>query len=318
MTSNTLNGNFPHFQFLLANLCGTHLHVHDQKLTFLSVVKQNEEVDGVWTFTAIWGPKPIIIKSSLTSFSQLLSSYRDTHKLIEVRSLIPSYFSRLLFNVITSDGLYLLGFEQLDGFSLDLAFPFLGDPKEAISTVALQILDILEDLHLNCGLIHGNLSPSTLIYRNADPTDSHLCLHDLNKAVPNGKQVVSLDDHSKLFGSLAAHQVGRSVTYLSDIESLVYLLEWLVSGTLPWTEADDWDVLIRKKEFFSSEHCALSCISKLLKYVCTVSSPSLPDYAVLRSFFENPYDSFSDDSLSDDEDEFLLPISPTKAVMELE
>ena len=295
-----LDDPYLHSQALLTTLCGSQIQILDQKLTFLSVL--TEDKVGVWTFEALWAETPIAVKCAL---APLLFSETAIHQSIQAKCQVPSHFPRCFFNVTTPDSLQILGFERLSGVSLDVAFPLLGDPTEAIASVGLQILDILEDLHLNCNIVHTNISPFNLIYRDVDPSQSSLCLTDFSLASHTVRQISS-PIGSKLFASLAAHQVGGQISYISDIESLVYLLEWLVASSLPWKLEDEWDTIEAKKQEFIPEHCALPCICNLLTYVCSFSSQSdPPDYSALRSFFKQPD---SSDEYSS-EDDFVLPIS---------
>ena len=97
-----------------------------------------------------------------------------------------------------------------------------------------------------------------------------------------------------LFASIQAHK-GKDLSRRDDIESLIYTLIYLCTGTLPWK-----NINIKKKrerhlvimylkeeittnqEFFESQDIPLE-IFKMLQYIIRVRFDEAPDYKYLKS-----------------------------------
>src|SRR3989338_7781941 len=120
---------------LLTTLSGSQIQIFDdQKLNFLSVVHENRI--GVWTFDATLAGIPITVKCAL---SPLLFSEPAIHQVIQTHCQVPAHFPGCFFTSTTPRSLQMIGFERLLGASLGVAFPALGDPAEAIQSIALDI-----------------------------------------------------------------------------------------------------------------------------------------------------------------------------------
>jgi casein kinase 1 len=111
-----------------------------------------------------------------------------------------------------------------------------------LAHVARNVLTALQHVH-NFGFVHRDLKPENLLWRrrpDADPLDRvYLIDFGLCKRVvdPKGNHIEQRDN-KYLVGTpqYAAHRAhtGLELTRRDDIESLVYVLVFLFTGTLPW------------------------------------------------------------------------------------
>ncbi|XP_056166733.1 casein kinase 1-like protein HD16 [Syzygium oleosum] len=119
-------------------------------------------------------------------------------------------------------------------------FPTL--PLEAIACIAVEAISILEKLHSR-GYIHGDIKPGNfLLGPPGTPEEKRLFLTDLGLAKrwqdPTTGSHVKYDQTPEdfrgtiLFASVHT-QLGRTSSRRNDLESLVYMLVYLIRGHLP-------------------------------------------------------------------------------------
>jgi PAS domain S-box-containing protein len=135
---------------------------------------------------------------------------------------------------------YILVLEDFGGQSLQQFTQGHPLPLEEGLQLALQLTDILHDLHQQ-GVIHKQLEPAHILIH---PETKQLKLTDFSIASLLPKETQPLKHPSRLEGTLAylspeqTGRMNRGLDYRSDFYSLGVTLYELLVGTLPFTAAD--------------------------------------------------------------------------------
>ncbi|CAD8188961.1 unnamed protein product [Paramecium octaurelia] len=165
--------------------------------------------------------------------------------------------------------------------------------SQCINSIAYQLLWILEQMHKK-NIIHRDIKPENILSKNG--SDKIYLIDfgiskDSDSNFINKKKSFSFIGTSR-YASLAAHQ-GIEQTPKDDLESLGYVLIYLITQHLPWMKiekADDQrlDKIGRLKENALLEDLCFGCPNSMLKYMKYVKElkPSAkPKYAMLRGLF---------------------------------
>lgn len=109
--------------------------------------------------------------------------------------------------------------------------------------IGLQLIDRIEALH-TIGYLHRDIKPDNLtIGINQNSTVIYLIDFGLSKKISSP---TPQDEKNKIIGTLAymscrVHE-GKDAGVLDDMESFVYTLVYLLTGTLPWMSIPVRDV----------------------------------------------------------------------------
>ncbi|XP_056166929.1 casein kinase 1-like protein HD16 [Syzygium oleosum] len=180
-------------------------------------------------------------------------------------------------------------------------------PLGVVACVAVEAISILEKLHSR-GYIHGDVKPSNfLLGPPGTPDERKLFLIDLGLAVrwrchSTGLHVRYHQSPNHFrgtpqFASVHAH-LGRTSSRRDDLESLAYMLAFLIRGHLPWHRFQAEDMLLCKKKMATPlEALCLSCPPPFLqfaKFAVNLKFDEDPNYARYISLFhgiigQNPY-----------------------------
>ncbi|KAF8023217.1 hypothetical protein BT93_F0657 [Corymbia citriodora subsp. variegata] len=204
----------------------------------------------------------------------------------------------------------------MDLLGASLQDPLVDDlptlPLEAIACIAVEAISILEKLHSR-GYIHGDIKPGNfLLGPPGTPAEKRLFMTDLGLATrwrdPSTGSHVKYNQTPEdfrgtiLFASVHAH-LGRTSSRRNDLESLAYMLVYLIHGRLPWQghqffqgEDTSFPVCKRKMATLPETLCD-SCPGPYLQFTTFVLSLKFneePNYARYISLFhqiigQNPY-----------------------------
>ncbi|KAK3438356.1 hypothetical protein EUGRSUZ_C02978 [Eucalyptus grandis] len=182
-------------------------------------------------------------------------------------------------------------------------------PLEAVACIAIEAISILEKLHSR-GYIHGDIKPGNfLLGPPGTREEKTLFLTDLGLATR--WQDPSTGSHVKynqtpgnfrgtiLFASVHS-QLGRTSTRRNDLESLVYMLIYLIRGHLPWQGHQGEDTsfpVCKQKRATPPDTLCDTCPEPYLQFTTFVLSLKFdeePNYARYISLFrgiigQNPY-----------------------------
>ncbi|XP_048134119.1 casein kinase 1-like protein HD16 isoform X2 [Rhodamnia argentea] len=183
-------------------------------------------------------------------------------------------------------------------------------PLEAIACIAVEAISILEKLHSR-GYIHGDIKPDNfLLGPPGTPEEKRLFLTDLGLATrwrdpSTGSHIEynqTPDDFrgTILFASVHA-QLGRTSSRRNDLESLVYMLVYLMRGRhLPWQghQGEDMPFLVCKQKMATHPEVLWDTRTgpylQLTLFVLNLKFNEEPNYARYISLFheaigQNPY-----------------------------
>jgi serine/threonine protein kinase len=179
----------------------------------------------------------------------------------------------------------------------DLESVLESKPKKHLSPTSTQrigvrALHILEAFH-NHGFVHRDIKPDNFLLGLNDDTKLYLIDFGLSKYVRDsvGKHIVP-NNNKRLTGtpryaSISNHK-GRDQGRKDDLESLGFVLLYLLKGSLPWQDVStDFDKImemkqsmLRSDELFRS---APSWIKSYFKYISTLNFSDRPNYTHMRT-----------------------------------
>lgn len=167
--------------------------------------------------------------------------------------------------------------------------------KFSIKTVILmarQLLSRLRDLHAR-GLIHRDIKPDNVAIGMARRS-SQLYIIDFGLSICV-KQTGNTEEKGRFVGSLAFSSLnvlaGVQQSYRDDLESMCYLLIFLLKGTLPWTMVENLNpanIQQSSQAFKRKLPQPILCrdvppvISKILTYAKSLEVGEMPDYHSLK------------------------------------
>lgn len=165
-------------------------------------------------------------------------------------------------------------------------------PSEDVYRIAVQVLDALEAMH-DKGWIHRDIKPDNTMFDDRAGT-VYLIDFGLAKKIVDEKGVHIPDlKTSKITGtprycSVPVHQ-GHTASRRDDLESLVYSLQFVLDGHLPWSGAklkrdNNYAAHLRKKLEVGSRIFAGPLLDAY-NHVRSLRFDQRPDYALLREAF---------------------------------
>lgn len=162
-------------------------------------------------------------------------------------------------------------------------------PLADVINVGIRTLYILEEFH-NRGFVHRDIKPENLM------TDRHghgvyLIDFGLSKYVLKEDGTHIPPNHNKSltgtprYASIANH-MGHEQGRRDDLESLGFVLLYLLTGSLPWQNKGDYTKVLKMKQdaLMSGSlfaHAPL-CFKQYFRYISTLQFDSRPDYSRLR------------------------------------
>ena len=170
--------------------------------------------------------------------------------------------------------------------------------KDVLS-IGIQLLERIRDIH-QCGLIHRDVKPGNFIF-GARPNDRNLLYaidFGLTKVYRHNRKHVALKYGRSMLGtarfaSVHVHE-GLSPSRRDDIESVGYIIVYLLLGELPWQHIDGEDsttmVTMKREEALWDllrESGVSSHLIEFMKYPRGLQYEETPDYQYLVGLLEN-------------------------------
>jgi serine/threonine protein kinase len=122
---------------------------------------------------------------------------------------------------------------------------------------------------------------------------------------PRTRAHIEFHHHSPFIGTPAFASVnshlGANLGRRDDLESLTYLLIYLLRGSLPWLDSGTGhaDAILEKKHNILDSYELPDALKKMLKYSRTLAFDSKPDYEYLRALAGELHSSASRATLPD-------------------
>ncbi|CAD8070562.1 unnamed protein product [Paramecium sonneborni] len=175
---------------------------------------------------------------------------------------------------------------------------------QCVYNIAYQSLWILEQIHKR-NIIHRDLKPENILSKS-DADKIYLIDFGISRNInqkTNKKKKISFIGTSR-YASLAAHQ-GIEQTAKDDLESLGYLIIYLIKQRLPWMNIEQNDnqrleKIGKLKQEIKIEELCSECPNSILKYmnyVKQLTTEQRPQYAMLRGLFLTKLHNFPDQGL---------------------
>lgn len=171
-----------------------------------------------------------------------------------------------------------------------LVLPFLGKSlvsrkfsREETFFIARKIVEIVEYIHSK-GFLHRDLKPDNFLIGDGDEINVQVIDFGLaKKYIDHENNHISFKKGKHLVGSVNYSSVnvqkGCEASRRDDLESLMYVVLFLLNGKLPWDGLSDEDV-VNIKFGYSHEHLSNSISAcRLLQF------EEKPNYATFISFF---------------------------------
>lgn len=172
---------------------------------------------------------------------------------------------------------------------------------KSILIIADQILEILKNIHAK-GVLHRDIKPDNILFGiYQESKDIYLTDFGISKLyLDQNKCHIPFETDCAFVGTIrfaseAAHK-GHQLSRRDDLESLGYILVYLLKGTLPWLNLKNLDVYQRKKmvgelksSLYLDELCSNipSVFSIYLKYVKRLGFYENPDYDYMQKLFSS-------------------------------
>lgn len=197
---------------------------------------------------------------------------------------------------------YNLLIMQLLGKSLDTIFDECNKQidLETVMKLAIKIIDNLEKIH-RIGIIHRDIKPNNFMFGIGNHRDD-LYIMDFGlskKWYINGNHIQYKSGRSMIgtarYASMNIH-VGTEPSRRDDMESVGYMLIYLIKGSLPWqglkkkTKENPIDKIGEKKMMVDLKTLCVGlpdCFYEYINYTRNLQFTEKPDYNYLKNMFIN-------------------------------
>ena len=174
-------------------------------------------------------------------------------------------------------------------------------PIHSVCNIAIQIIDILEQIH-NKNYIHRDIKPSNFLFGNNSFNNNIIYLIDFGLAKKyresNNAEHYEIKEENKLIGTARFASInameGLSQSRRDDLESLGYMLIYFLKGKLPWqnflikNKEERYNKIKQtKKEIVINELCS-NCpkeIGQYITYVRKLKYEEEPNYNYIKNLF---------------------------------
>ena len=174
-------------------------------------------------------------------------------------------------------------------------------PIHSVCNIAIQIIDILEQIH-NKNYIHRDIKPSNFLFGNNSFNNNIIYLIDFGLAKKyresNNAEHYEIKEENKLIGTARFASInameGLSQSRRDDLESLGYMLIYFLKGKLPWqnflikNKEERYNKIKQtKKEIAINELCS-NCpkeIGQYITYVKKLKYEEEPNYNYIKNLF---------------------------------
>ena len=199
-----------------------------------------------------------------------------------------------------TNGFAHLAVERMHGGTLTSRCNSGGASPDAVCKVAAQLLETLQGIHSN-GILFRDVKTDNFMLKNSDGSGRVYCL-DFGAAVKyldrTGKRRTEGTgvEGTPLFMGLRVHE-NSPPSPVDDLESLAYMLVWMLKGSLPWEGAKSINDVVKGKEAAIEnpeklydgvdDSDGLRAVNEFMSAVIDMDADSTPDYERCISIFKS-------------------------------
>ena len=206
-----------------------------------------------------------------------------------------------------SNNLYNILIMQLLGKSLEQIFEKILHKEKmslhCVCNIALQIIDILEQIHIK-NYIHRDIKPSNFLFGNNSSNNTIIYLIDFGLAKKyredNSNKHHEMKKGKKLIGTARFSSInameGLSQSRRDDLESFGYMLIYFLKGKLPWqnfmikNKEERYNKIKQKKKNIDINELCSDCpdeIAQYITYVKNLKYEEEPNYIYIKNLFND-------------------------------
>lgn len=180
---------------------------------------------------------------------------------------------------------------------------------QTVAMVGVKLLDRLEALHVH-NIVHCDLKPDNVTIGYSDSNEIYLIDFGLSRTIMNADQLQEPYKIDRIVGSMIFIGLGAHkaiISFRNDVESMAYLLLFLLNGDLPWTSEviakkakgsnmiQLLDAVYQLKSEFMDKvigHEMPPIFIRLFEAIRSMSHVDRPDYNALRRILKYVFQSF--------------------------
>ena len=199
-------------------------------------------------------------------------------------------------------GKYNILVETLLGKTIDKLFNMNQNPQRKMKDLcmaAVQIIDRIQYIHSK-NIIHQDIKPENFLVGNPDTSIIYIIDFGISKKFRSSRtgKHINFSKNNKFNGTFnfsSIHSMkGIEMTRRDDLESIGYMLIYLIKGKLPWSKYERGELGERFKNIFNMKYNIMN--SKLcemlpfefcqyMDYVKSLKFDEEPNYIYLRNLF---------------------------------
>lgn len=229
---------------------------------------------------------------SLNAKSQLLIREREIYKELEGAAGVPKIHFLCEYKAKRALVMDLLGKSLLHLFKTCGTLSL-----KMVTLLGIKLLCNLEELH-NRGVIHKDLKPGNVVFGvDGDENDVYLVDFGVSSMYMLGGRHIPFEQNRRIAGTPTfmsiSQQLGHQVSRRDDLESLGYLMLFMLNGSLPWKHVSGsgkdrfQNILTVKQETTVDEMCEglPHQYTEYFNYAFELAFQEEPNYDYLRGLF---------------------------------
>jgi serine/threonine protein kinase len=155
--------------------------------------------------------------------------------------------------------------------------------------IGIKILNILKTIHEK-GLVHRDIKPDNFLFGLNNINTIYLIDFGFCKWYLNNGQHIKCKQINNMIGSKNYASINShnkiELSRRDDLESLCYMLVYFYSGSLPWNDIEDENIIIQFKNNIIYDNKYPIVILDFLKYIKLMKYEEKPNYYLIIDNFK--------------------------------